>query len=87
MYLLCLLRSPDWYREGWFLHLREIKEWSEEQIYSWVQKEVRNSGISVSFIPPARGSERFRECSQCDEHVSSWEEAPKLLEICHLGCM
>ena len=84
-----LFRSPDWYREGWFLHLREVEEWSEELIYSWMQKEVRNSGISVRFIPPVRGSERFRECSRCQEHVSAWDAAPQLKDclICHLECL
>lgn len=87
--MLLMFRSPDWYREGWFRHLRETEGWSEEQIYSRVQKEVRNSGMGVSFIPPDRGSERFRQCGKCEEHVSSWDEAPKLkdCQTFHLECI
>jgi len=88
-YNYSLSRSPDWYREGWFKHLRDIEEWSEEQIHSWMLKEVRKSGISVNFIPPVRGSKRFRQCGQCEEHVTAWDEAPvrKDSQIFHLECI
>ena len=62
-------------------------EWSEEKIYSWVQKEVRRSGISVSFIPPDRGSERFVACGECGEHVSSWQRDPHAGRPCHSACV
>ena len=66
-------RSPDWYREAWFRHLREEVAWSEERIHAWVQREVRTSGIPVPVPPPPRHSARYVACRACGEHVAAWD--------------
>jgi len=73
-YNYSLSRSPDWYREAWFKHLRDVLQWSEEKIYSWVQREIRNSGIYVEMIPPSKDSDRYVACDTCGEHVASWDQ-------------
>ena len=51
-------KSPDWYREQWFEHMRDNLEGSEKQIYNWALKDLRSSGLHVNILPPNRNSER-----------------------------
>jgi len=81
-YNYMIAKSPEWYQQLWFDHLREDQDWSEEKIYSWANKELRRSGLQVEVLPPNRHSHRFLACGGCTEHVSQADES-----ICCSQCL
>ena len=51
-YNYMIAKSPQWYKDLWFTHLRKDLLWSEHQIYKWACKEVRYNGLHVEIPPP-----------------------------------
>lgn len=62
-------RSPEWYRDLYFQHLRKVEGKSEEHLLSVARKISRNAGVTIKIPPPLRTSDRFVPCGNCDEHV------------------
>ncbi|XP_059087861.1 uncharacterized protein LOC131884188 [Tigriopus californicus] len=62
-------KSPEWYRDLYFQHLRKVEGKSEEHLLSLSRKISRNSGVNIKIPSPARTSDRFVPCGNCNEHV------------------
>ena len=62
--------APDWYRDLYFRHLRQVEGRSEEALYSLARRESRDPTRPLRVPPPDRGDgSRFVGCGVCGEHV------------------
>ncbi|QQP37689.1 SET domain containing (Lysine methyltransferase) 7, partial [Caligus rogercresseyi] len=85
-----LARAPPWYRDAWFVHLREAQGLSEEELQDLANKKSQAWGIFVEVPSPPRGSDRFRPCGSCDEHLGlrQWTLSCTICELWfHFSCI